>query len=641
MRNKFGRFCDPLKVSSWFREALKPDPILTVSEWADMHRVLSKLSSSESGRWRTARTPYLKEIMDVLSPTNIAKKVVFKKSSQIGGSECGNNWLGYIIDHSPGPVMIVQPTVDTAKRNSKLRIEPLIEESPRLKEKVRLAKSRDASNTVQQKDFQGGTLVMTGANSVAGLKSMPARFLMLDEVDEYPRDLEKQGDPISLVMARSRTFSRRKAYVVSTPTIDGQSKIAEEYENSDQREFQVPCPHCKHFQTLKFTSLQWPKGKPSEASYFCDGCGEEILEFEKTEMLNQGVWVAKNPGHETIGFFINSLYSPIGWYSWGDIARDYEEAKREYETEKKTEKMRTFTNTVLGETYKEMGDAPEWERLYHRREAYEIGTVPEGVIFLTAGADVQKDRIEVELVGWGQNKESWSIDYQTFQGSPSSSKVWKDLEEYLGKSFKGEDGIEFPIRMTAVDSGYETQHVYNFVRRFPSDRVVATKGMDHLSVIVGFPKSVDAKMNGKTFRRGVKVWGIGVSIIKSELYGWLKLDQPLDGESFQGGFCHFPQYDAEYFKQLTAEKVMIKRNRKGFAAMEWVKDRERNESLDCRAYARAAASMAGLDRMRAKDIKRMKSAPIAKPIQVKDNPDQEKSKPKKARSPRQDASSFW
>lgn len=630
-------------VERWFRDAFKPEPILTVSKWADEHRILSKKASSEPGKWNGDRTPYLREIMDVLSVSHPAKKIVFKKASQVGGTECGNNWIGYVIDHAPGPMMLIQPTVDTAKRNSRLRIEPLIAECPRLKGKTSAVRSKDSANTLTQKDFDGGTLVMTGANSAAGLRSMPAKYLMLDEVDAYPRDVEGEGDPISLVLARSRTFSRRKAFLISTPTIDGVSKIDEEFLQSDRRYYFVPCPHCMHKQKLRFENLQWKDGEPHTVLYYCEGCGVGIEERYKTKMLAGGNWCAENPNSEVVGFHLNSLYSPLGWYSWTEIARDYEEAKREFEQEKKTEKMRTFVNTVKGETYKESGDAPEWRRLYLRREKYEIATCPNGVLFLTCGVDVQKDRLECEVVGWGRNKESWSVDYQVFIGDTASDKVWKALSEYLDKSFTHELGPQIPIRLTAVDSGYNTQHVYNFVRQFPMNKVVAVKGRDELSMLVGLPKVVDATVNGKKIRRAVKVWSIGVSLLKSELYGWLKLEQPIGDEKTPPGFCHFPEFDEEFFKQLTAEKVVIRRNRKNFSVTEWVKDRERNEALDCRIYARAAASMVGIDRMREQDFEKFRVQPIAKGAESVNTQGEGNQKESRDRSPRpkRDRETFW
>jgi phage terminase large subunit GpA-like protein len=633
-------------VDRWFREALKPDPILTVSQWADEHRILSRKASSEAGRWRTSRTPYLREIMDVLSVTHPCKKVVFKKGSQVGGTEAGNNWLGYIIDHVPGPTMLVLPTVDVAKRNSHLRIEPLIDECPRIKQKVRAQRSRDNTNTVLQKDFDGGTLILAGANSASGLKSTPARFVMLDEIDEYPANVEGQGDPIALVSARSRTFSRRKQFLVSTPTRRGVSKIDDEFADSDQRHFHVACPHCDRRQSLKWERLQWDAGKPETVLYYCEHCGAGIEERQKTKMLEGGVWIAENPGHSTVGFFLNALYSPIGWLSWAEIVADYEKAKEQLEKEKKDELMVTFWNTILGLSYESAGDAPEWERIYLRREKYALGTVAKDVGFITLGVDVQRDRLEAELVGWGPGKESWSIDYQIFRGDTSKTECWKELEEYFSRTFPREDGAELPIRLVAIDSGFNTQHVYNFCRRFPITRVVPIKGSESLSVAIGFPKAVDARMKGgKVKRRAVKVWSVGVNVLKTELYGFLKIDPPVTGESKSPGLCHFPEYDQEYFKQLTAEKVVWRRNRKGYAVAEWVKDRERNEALDCRVYARAAASMAGLDRMKEHDFDKFRVQPLENPkIADKTGEGSKGSKPKpkreiKKRSARE--SSFW
>ncbi len=606
-------------VDVWFRESFKPEPRLTVSEWADEHRILSKKSSSEPGRWRTERTPYLKEIMDCLSVTHPAKEIVFKKASQVGGTECGNNWLGYIVDHTPGPVMFVQPTVELSKRNSRLRIEPLIEESPKLKEKVRAHRSKDSANTLLQKDFDGGTLVMTGANSAVGLRSMPARFVMLDEIDGYPHDVDGEGDPVSLVQARSRTFTRRKIFKVSTPTYEGASKIDDEWKLSDQRLYLIPCPHCNHFQKLDFKNLQWEPNNPKSVLYYCEECGVGIEERYKTKFLAEGKWVPQNVGSPVVGFFLNSLYSPIGWYSWSEIARDYEKAKDKLEREKKSTLMKSFTNTVLGEPWKEPGEAPEWRRLYERREKYEIGVCPKGVLFLTAGVDVQKDRLEVEVVGWGKNKESWSVAHQVFSGDTANDDVWKKLQEYLLSTFKTDQGHELPIKMTAVDSGFNTQKVYNFTRLFSINKVVAIKGSDTLNILVGLPRIVDAKLKGKVNRRAARFWNIGVNLLKSELYGWLKMDKAIGEEQTPHGFCHFPEYDEEYFKQLTAERVVQKQDRRGFVVHEWVKERERNEVLDCRIYARAAASMAGLDRFRDRDFERFRVQTIAKPTESVDN----------------------
>lgn len=622
------------------RNSLTPEPMLTVSEWADENRYLSKKSSSEPGRWRTERTPYLREVMDTLSITHPAKKIVFMKSSQIGGSECANNFIGYIIAHAPGPTMLVQPTVDLAKRYSRLRIEPLIEESPNVRDKVAKNRAKDSANTMLQKDFVNGTLVLTGANSAAGLRSMPARFAMLDEIDAYPRDVEEEGDPIDLVMARQRTFSRRKALLISTPTIEGLSKISEEFERSDKRFFYVPCPHCQGKQTLKFENLKWPAGEPWKAAYYCEHCGEEIQERYKTQMLMGGEWQATAES-DVVGFFINSLYSPVGWFSWGDIAKDYEDAKKEFETDKKTEKMRTFVNTILGETYKESGEAPEWRRLFLRREDYAIGTVPIGGLFLTCAADVQKDRIEAEVTAWGENQESWSVDYVTIPGDTTLEKTWNTFAEYIERQFETDAGELMSIKLVGVDSGYNTQAVYNFCRKYSINRVIPLKGYDELSTIIGVPKAVDVKHGGKLIRRGVKVWPVGSSMIKSELYGRLKIEEPIPGEPIPKGFLHFPQYNEEYFRQLCAEKLIIKKDRRGFSRYEWVKERERNEALDLKVYNRALAAIIGIDRFRPKDWERYKTKlSLAKPIEVNENKSQAVKKEKRVIKRKRD-SGYW
>ncbi len=318
------------EIERAWHEGLTPDPLLSVSAWADQHRMLSSKASAEPGRWRTARTPYLREIMDCLSPASPIERVVFMKGAQVGGTGCGSCWIGYVIHHAPGPMMAVWPTVEMAKRNSKQRIDPLIEESPVLAALIAPARSRDAGNTILAKEFRGGVLVMTGANSAVGLRSMPVRYLFLDEVDGYPLDVEGEGDAISLAEARTRTFTRRKIFIVSTPTIAGASSIEREYEASDQRRYFVPCPHCAHAQWFRFEQLRWERGRPETAVYVCESCETPIAEHHKTWMLEHGQWRATAPGNgRTAGFHLSSLYSPVGWRSWREIAAAWEELDRQ------------------------------------------------------------------------------------------------------------------------------------------------------------------------------------------------------------------------------------------------------------------------------------------------------------------------
>lgn len=586
-----------------FFEGLKPDPILTVSEWADKHRTLTRVTSAEPGPWRTDRTPYLREIMDNLSVTSPYTEIVFMKGAQIGGTEIGNNWLGYIIDHAPGPTMSVMPTKETAKKNSKIRIQPLIDSSKRLSSKVTEAKGRESGNTILQKDFPGGTLVMAGANSPADLRSIPIRNLFFDEEDGYPADVGGEGDPVELAKKRTDTFaSKKKIFHCSTPLIEGLSLIEANFFLTDQRRYYVPCPSCSHMQWLQWQQIKWDKGKPETVHYECEGCAYKIKNWQKTTMLAKGEWratsVSKNK--KLIGYHLSGLYSPVGWLDWEDCATQWESA-HDLKSDK-TQKLKTFINTVLGETWKDKGEAPEWKNLYNRRDSYEINSLPKGVCFLTAGVDVQKDRIEVEIVGWGRNKKSHSIDYRVFDGDTSSidSHPWQCVQALLGEVWSAPNEVDVMISRMAVDSGYNTQTVYSFVRAMKTPRVIAIKGgPESQSIMVSAGKQVDVKQGNRKIRRGVKMFMVGVSILKQELYGWLKLETPETDAPDPYGYCRFPQYDEEHFKRLTSESLETKWV-KGRKRYEWVVTLPsgRNEQLDCRIYARAAACLFGMDRFK-------------------------------------------
>ena len=570
-----------------FNAGLKPDPLMNISEWADKYRILSQKASAEPGKWRTSRTPYLKEIMDCLSPYSGIEKVVFMKGAQIGGTEVGNNFLGYIVHLSPGPVMLVMPTVDGAKRTSKTRIDPMFAAIPELKGVISDRRSKDASNTTLMKEFQGGVLVLTGANSAIGLRSMPVRYIFLDEIDAYKGDVEGEGDPVNLAIKRTSTFNRRKIFMVSTPTIQGVSRIEYEYEQSDQRHYMVPCPYCNKRQSLKWKQIHFENDDPATATYVCEHCGAIIEEHLKTWMLENGIWEKSNPKSIVAGFHLSSLYSPVGWFSWADAVKQFLDAKN------KDNLLKVWVNTVLGETWLEKGEAPEWQILFDKREDYQQEIVPSGGLFLTAGADVQKDRIECEVVAWGRNKESWSVGYFIINGDTAREEVWNELSEFSKRYFEHSSGVMLPISRFAIDSGFATQQVYNWVRKQPINFAMAIKGTDSGVTPLGLPTRVDLNINGKRLRRGAKVWSVGTSILKSELYQFLRLTQNED-ESYPAGYCHFPKYDSEYFKQLTAEQLVTKMVR-GYQKREWQKTRERNEALDCRVYARAASISFGIE----------------------------------------------
>ena len=589
-----GSRADALVEAAW-GQGYKPDAVLTVSEWADQHRVLSRKAASEPGLWRTARTPYLREIMNALSTASPIQRVVFMKGAQVGGTEAGNNWIGYVIHQAPGPMLAVQPTTETAKRNSRQRIAPLIEECEALRDLVKEPRARDSGNTVQSKEFPGGVLVMTGANSAAGLRSMPARYLFLDEVDAFPGDVEGEGDPIALAEARTRTFQRRKVFIVSTATIAGRSRIEREFNRSDQRRFFVPCPHCDHLQALRFPQLRWDKGSPETAQYACEECGALCGEHHKTEMLRRGEWRATVIGEGlSAGFHLSSLYSPVGWMSWAEIAQRWEAAQGDQEL------LKEFVNTVLGETWKDGAEAPRWQDVYARRSEHMTGTVCHAALILFAGVDVQKDRIEVGVWAFGRNRERWLVEHRVLPGDSNRAEVWADLEAMFEETWLHESGAEMSVRDWGIDSGAFTSEVYAFVRsQAGRGNVHAVDGQDSYSGAFLGVGAKDTTASGKKLRRGLKIVRVGSSFCKQELLGAFALDRPESGDGFPAGFVHLPHDITEDgVKQLTSEELHTRRAR-GRTVREWsVITGRRNEWLDCANYARGLASMRGWDRWR-------------------------------------------
>jgi len=578
---------------SVYRRHAAPPPLLTVSEWADTYRRLTSKSAAEPGRWRTDRTPYLRAIMDALSSHSPWQRVVMMAGAQLGKTEAGNNFLAYLIHWHPSPIMAVQPTVEGAKRWSRQRLDDLVEAAP-LAGLVRDPRSRDSGNTTLLKEFPGGVLVITGGNSAVGLRSMPVRFLFLDEVDAYPIDADGEGDPIDLAVQRTATFGhRRKVFLCSTPTIEGHSRIDRAYQESDMRHFWVPCPHCGEFQVLTWDQMRWTEGEPETAFYECQANGCVIVNADKATMLPQGEWRAEAEGDgETAGFHISSLYSPVGWLSWSDLVRDFEKAKDS------PARMQVFVNTKLGECWRDQGEAPAWEPLWERCSDYTAGEVPDGVAVLTAGADVQPDRIEIEVVGWGEGFESWSISYHVLDGPPEGAEVWKALDQVLRHTWRRQGGGgSLTIQRLAIDTGFLAPEVYRWVAKTGQRLAMAVKGRGSLLTALGTTTRTEVTGAGRRARtHGVRIWPVGVDLLKGELYGRLRLTRGEDGK-YPPGYCHFPDgYDPEYFKMLTSEELVTGTNRKGYETREWRKTRARNEALDCRVYATAALLALGAAR---------------------------------------------
>ena len=521
---------------------------------------MSPESSAEPGRWRTSRAEYQREIMDTVADPSI-ETIVIMSSAQVGKTEIINNIVGYFIEQDPAPMMVLQPTVDMAKTWSHDRLAPMVRDTPVLKSLIADNKSRASSNTLFHKSFPGGHITMTGANSPTGLASRPIRIVCCDEVSRYPQSAGAEGDPVNLIRKRTTTFNNRKIILTSTPTIKGACRIEQEFNISDRRHFHVPCPHCDHKQRLKWSNVQWPEGKPAEAVMVCTECGGVIENRHKPKMIKNGQWVAELPGGKIAGFHLNELYSP--WRTFADIAEDFCEAK------KNTETLKTWVNTSLGETWEEAGDSINTHLLSERVENYGPDSIPADVLLLTLGADVQKDRIEYTIAGWGLYQECWVIEHAVIWGDPTQLQVWRELDEALIKTYDG-----YRITSAAIDSGYLTEHVYKFTKPRASRRVFAVKGVAGM----GKTLTTKAKPMGRT---RTPMYTIGVDTGKRTIYSRLRLTT---GE----GIIHFGVgLDDEYFQQLTAEK-MVTKYRRGFPVMEFVKTRERNEALDCLNYCYAA-----------------------------------------------------
>ncbi len=588
------------------RGALRPPPHLSLSEWADKHYHLSPESAAEPGRWRTL--PYQREVMDCVTDPAV-ERITWWKSARIGATlSIITNTIGYHIHHDPCPVLLVQPTQEDAERYSKEGFAPMVRDCPSLTGLIRERRGKSAAQTLCHKTYPGGILSIVGAHSARGFRSTSRRVVIFDEVDGYPPTAGAEGDQIKLGTTRTDYYADRKIIHVSTPTIEGISRIKPLFYQGDQRRYHVPCPHCGHRDFMVFSKqedgghwMQWPEGQPEHAYFVCSAGGCVIRHKDKHKMVTEGAWVAAAPFRGHASFHLWAAYSFSPNATWGQLAQEFVDAKDN------PEELKTFVNTVLGETWQDRGEAPDWEQLYARREQYKVGTVPEGAHFLTEGVDVQIDRFEIETVGWGLDKQSWSIERTVIMGEPDAHgkhiktpATWRKLAAHFNLTYPAADGRQFPVALTAIDAGNETQAVYNFCRRYPMSRVIAVRGVGTERTIVGLPSPVDVMNSGKRHQRGYKVWPVGVNVAKTELYGWLRLPIVPDGEPCPEGYCHFPeQHGVEYFKQLTSEHLIPVKKRSGHVRREWrvvPGMNDRNHGLDCRVYARAAASVYGLDR---------------------------------------------
>lgn len=572
--------------SEYFKRGAKPRDLLTVSQWADRNRWLQSGTNSP-GRWNTALTPYLREIMDSLSEHSPVRDVTFIKSSGVGGTEGLYNWLGYVMHHLQNKdLLVVVPTLELRDRSFNPRLAKMIDETEALAELVSHA-SRSKTNRGDLMEYGARSrIIKAGANSPDSLRSDHLPYVICDEVDAFPWDVGGEGDPMTLIENRQRTFSRAKSYFVSTPTNDQASRIEVLYKRSDMRRYHVPCPHCGEFQVLKFGGkdkpygLKWKMSLPKEdepstvesAQYLCEHCGTYIDEGHKTNMLANGRWIAERPSIKAHrGYHLNALYAPIGLgLGWKSIAEKWLSSQHD------TSELKAFINTYLGEVFKEEGEEQDPAALIMRLEVYNNPAIA----VKTAGVDVQKDRLEASIVGWGKDEEAWLIDHIIIPGDTAQPQVWDELHDTLA---------DYGIKLAAVDSGYNTTFVYDFCAK--RQWTVAIKGVEGLGrPLIEDERKRKARLRVKR-KRGVHVEPLGVDQGKALIYSRLKIQTP------GAGYVHFPQeaaFDDEYFNQLTAEKLVMKvKGTRPFHM--WVKTRARNEALDCFLYALAALRLLAVD----------------------------------------------
>lgn len=562
----------------------KPPAQQTVSEWADSNRVLVSESSAEPGAWRTDRAPYQREIMDSFTQPGIWQ-IVIMASAQVGKSEIELNMMGCAIDNDPGPMLYIQPTDKVAEDYSKRRIQPMINACPTLRDKVFKQKSRDAANTITMKTFPGGSLAIIGANSPADLASKPVRYIFMDETDRFPPSAGTEGDPQELAERRTETFRHnRKIVKTSTPTIKGRSKIETDYMNGTQEEWHTECPHCHTYSFIQFANIKFDKedfkNERGDEDYHvlsvgweCPTCKRLIPEHVAKRLPAK--WVSRNPKALDNGirsFRLNAFMSP--WSDWKDIVWKFLKAHKD------PEKLKTFHNTILGESWEVFTNSGLDETLFKRREHYE-SEVPEGVLLLTMGVDTQDNRLEYEVVGWDRNGQSWGINRGIIPGRADAPGVWKEVDSLLDREWKMKNGMRMRILATFIDSGgHFTADIYRQCARRQSKRIWPIKG-----------EGGEGKMYCRPMKRSSGNDG-GIKFI-------IGVDQGKEGIMYEAGieemgpgFMHFPLdqragYDKEYFKGLISERMVIHR-RGGKSVIAWEKVYERNEPLDCRNYARAA-----------------------------------------------------
>lgn len=574
---------------------MKPPEDLTVSQWADKNRRLTSESSAEVGKWRTSRTPYMFDILDSFTDPLI-EHIVVVAASQVGKSETINNMVGYCIDQDPGPILLIQPTIDDVKRYSEMRIAPMIRETRCLKRKVADPKSRDAANTKRQKSFPGGVLVMTGSNVAHDLSSMPIRYVFGDERDRWATSAGSEGDPWELAVARTRTFYNKKMVEVSTPTVKGASAIENSYNLGTMERWKTKCPHCGEYVEITFDNIRFEYDAAengdkkifhiSELFYVCPECGG--ISDEHTMKSQPAKWVATVPEarkhHKTRSFWLTAWVSP--WATWESIILQFLQAGTD------SAKLQVVYNTQFGELWEERGDMATEDDVMARREVYEA-EVPDGVLLLTCGVDTQDDRLEYEVVGHRRYGETWGIKKGVILGRPDTEEVWERLDEVLSHKYKFKSGVSLQISLTFIDEGgHFTQEVRQHCLARQYNHVFAIKGANRPDIpYTAPPKKQKIVVNGKVIGQ-VWVYEIGVNAGKQKIVDNLRVQSP------GANYCHFPlrdDYGKQFFKQLMSEHLAYVPKLKHPWQWQKIPGHERNEAFDIRNYNLAACEILSPD----------------------------------------------
>lgn len=559
--------------------AFAPRKTMTVSEWADVEMHLSKKGSAEPGPWRTSRNPPLKEPMDCFSARSTIQDVVLMFPIQSGKTACAVNALGYMMDHSPGPIMVCLPGEVSQNKWINQKLNPMIEETPAVEKTLTSLNSRNSSNTKDFKDFLGGQLYIEHAGSPQRLKSTTVKYLIVDELTEFAANLNTGDDPLMLLEDRTSAFpATYKRLYISSPGIVGVCRTHELYLKSDQRKYYMPCPHCEAEIIFEWSGLHWNPGGDN-VRYVCPECACEIEEHYKTDMIKNGRWIATNPGPKMRGYHINALYYQIGlgprWATLVDMwLQAYNDPAR----------LKTFMNSRLAEAWEDPAmRAVKMNVIADRAEPYKLRIAPIGVCAITAGVDTQDNRLAVHITGWGKGMASWTLDYIELMGDPADDAVWVALTELLNKPIEHVNGHLLPVLATAIDAGgHRTEAVKDYVRRRLIRRPMVIFGaVNNNAPVLSKPKAQDVNWRGNYNKRGVHIQHVGTVAVKNVLFGRLATDGEKEPEK---RMVHFSEdLGSDYFSMLTSETFDPRANR-------YIKKRgARNESLDTYCYSFAAA----------------------------------------------------